>query len=181
MFGSSFFHALYNIFFVNANQIVPRLWIGNFKSALDKDFITKNNINVIVNCTNDMPFPVLNSPVRTIRIGVDDSLLQKDILLMESYLKKIIPVLEEMYTERGSNILVHCHAGKQRSCIVVAALLYELWKSDYVGREDELREEVISHIISKRPQAFTFGLRVNFFQSFKRFSKVNNTNINFIE
>lgn len=183
MLGNTFFNAIYNILFVNQTQIIPGLWIGNYKSALDQKFIADNKINVIVNCTKDMPFPILNRSVRTIRIGVDDSLLQKDILLMESYLKKIIPVLHNMYIDEKCNILVHCHAGKQRSCIVVASLLYKLWERQSSltdlnkmaialnegERGVDLSERVISHIMSRRPQAFTFGLRINFYQSFMAF------------
>lgn len=40
----------------NANQILPNLWIGNIFSALDKNFLKKNDINVIINVILDQPF-----------------------------------------------------------------------------------------------------------------------------
>ena len=50
---------LYNLLmnlYNDVDEIVPNLWLGNADSALNVDFLLKNDINVIVNCTKNKPF-----------------------------------------------------------------------------------------------------------------------------
>lgn len=178
-------NSIYHTFFSNANQIRPGIWLGNCYSAIDKDFITKNHIDIIVNCTPNQPFfadicdhdtLVRLHPITSIRIPVYDSLLEKDLILMEQYLKLIVPYLHTQYTQHKKNILVHCHAGKQRSAIVVATLLYFLLtQSNHrfidtdQSNQKQIHEAIFDYIVHKRPQAFTYGFRINFLKSFQRF------------
>lgn len=191
-----FFSILHNIFFVNANEILPGLWLGNVKSAHDKEFLIKNKIEVIINCTRDIPFindmetidittesytditeEHVHLPKFTnVRIPVDDSLLEKDILLMQHYLTILLPTFIEYYNQ-DKKILIHCYAGKQRSAIVIAALLFKI-RLDNMESVDkkELSQDVFKFIISKRPQAFTYGLRINFLKTFNRLFNLENEN-----
>jgi hypothetical protein len=79
----------------SVDEILPNLWLGNCHSALDPKFLLGNEINYIINCTPSIPFihNVLadsNLSVKdmqkicnidTFRIPVEDSLIEKDILL----------------------------------------------------------------------------------------------------
>jgi hypothetical protein len=38
------------------DEILPNLWLGSFEDSQNKDFIMKNNINCIINCTLNKPF-----------------------------------------------------------------------------------------------------------------------------
>lgn len=168
---------------ISVDQIIPRLWLGNYKAALNLDFISKHNINYIVNCTPDIPFinNIYNIPninyIETFRIPVYDSLLEKDILLMEQYFKIIIPLLLRKYTIEKKNILIHCHVGKQRSAIVVAALLkvlldYNYIKIDQIPNTKNKHNQfnyIYNYMLQKRPKVFSYGLRINFEKSFKRY------------
>lgn len=176
-------------FYNNADEIIPRLWLGNHKSALDASFLKKNNINVIINCTKNKCFidkrqeTILNidsDNIEMYRIPVNDSLLECDFIIMQAYFKIIVPLLLRKYTIEQKNILIHCHMGKQRSAIVVAALLkvlldYNYIKIDTIPKEDVSLEKqfnyICKYIVSKRPQAFTFGYKINFTLSFFRFFK----------
>ena len=40
----------------DAHQIIPRLWLGNFNSSQDVNFLNRNRVSVVVNCTKDLPF-----------------------------------------------------------------------------------------------------------------------------
>lgn len=168
----------------SADQIIDRVWVGDAKAALDRAFVDGNHVNVIVNCTTDLPFAgFINSRYYTIkRVCVEDSLLEKDILLMQSYFVDVLPFLLKEYNE-GKVILIHCFKGKQRSAIIMAAFLKVLYdhgkwnesdgvdeKSEMDGATLESQFSTISHYIcSKRPGAFMYGLRANFKNSFLRF------------
>lgn len=197
-----------NFFKTNfVDEIIPRLWLGDYKSALDIDFLLNNKINLIINCTPNTKFfyetvdlNLSNSSIanklkriETYRIPVNDSLLEADFIRMEKYFKIVIPLLLRKYTIEKKNILVHCYAGKQRSAIVVAALLKVLSDNNYISvlppvkqldlskynlskynlckytRNIQQYQNICNYIISKRYQAFTYGYRVNFEPTFLRY------------
>lgn len=179
---------LYNILFGcrDVDEIIPGLWLGNYKCALDKKFLKSKGINIIINCTPNKPFihemeESLNTKFETYRIPVKDSLLEVDFLLMEDYFKIIIPLLLRKYTIDKSSILIHCHAGKQRSAILTAGLLKVLIDNDhisltkippYVYGKDQFNH-ICNYMLQKRPQIFTYGLRINFLPTYMRFFKLD--------
>jgi len=173
----------------DADEIIPGLWLGNYKPALDLDFIKQNNITVIINCTADIPFynemfdPKLLKQlpkIETFRISVYDSLLEKDIILMEEYLKYVLPFMLKKYINEKKKILIHCKAGAQRSAIVVAAFLKILLDKKllnipsipYTRNQNEQYKHIYNFLLLKRPRVFTYGFRVNFERSYKRFFRI---------
>lgn len=188
--SKTIYRNIYNTLFVSANLIIPHIWLGNIYAAHDYDFIIQNNIDIIINCTADYPFishdnlkssnvdnilidNLSNRKISLIRIPVYDSLLEKDIILMEQYFKIIIPYICHAYTNK-KNILIHCYAGKQRSAIVVAAFLYAMYLQGLPGFQGvnfdfSNYKKVFKYIVNKRPQAFTYGMKINFLRTFKRF------------
>ena len=178
------------------DEILPNLWLGDYTAALDTDFLLNNNIDYIVNCTQTIPFihdtidpsEVSKSELKqitqidTFRIPVNDSLLEKDFIIMEQYFKIILPLLLRKYTIEKKKILIHCHAGKQRSAIAMAAFLKILNDNKYINLtsipqnniEKSLQfEEICNYLLTKRPQVFTYGYRVNFSKTFKRYFNIN--------
>jgi hypothetical protein len=172
----------------SVNEIIPGLWLGNFKSAINISFLKNNNIHFILNCTQNTPFfyDVYNKKItqslqhiETYRIPVNDNLQELDFIIMEKYFKTIIPILIHKYTNEKKNILIHCQAGKQRSAIVVAALLKVLVDNNLITINEISKniptkiqfKRIYNYILSKRPQVFTYGLRINFESSFRRFFK----------
>jgi len=176
--------SIYNLFFSSYSLVIPNLWLGDINSAHNYEFLKENNINVIVNCTPDLPFiDEINEDAKklylvTYRIPVNDSLLEKDFILMEQWFKILLPTILNRY-KAGNKILVHCHAGKQRSCAFTAALLKSILddRLDIEGLETENDpkqqfKNIINFILSKRYQAFTFGYRINFKKSYERYFKI---------
>jgi dual specificity phosphatase 12 len=142
----------------NANLIVPRLWLGNKVAALDSDFIRKNNITVVFNCTKDYPFsPEIPTKYR---VPVDDNLAQQELANMARWSPEIIYKLVREYNQ-GHTILVHCHAGMQRSAAVVAMFLIAMQKLS--------GSAAIAYIRTRRPIAFFTG--VNFRSSIDSFER----------
>ena len=104
----------------DANEIIPRLWLGNARASMDEEFIKKNNIQVVFNCTKNLPFsPMI--PIKY-RIPVDDNLEEEEIRNMELWSGEIALKIIREYME-GKTILVHCMAGMQRSAASVAFML----------------------------------------------------------
>ena len=112
----------------DADQIIPRLWLGNFNSSQDINFIKKNHITVIINCTKDLPFLNLNG-IYKYRVPVHDNLQKEEIISMTKWIGKILPIIEEHY-KNGRSILIHCAAGMQRSAMIVLSFLYSHYEFD---------------------------------------------------
>jgi dual specificity phosphatase 12 len=127
----------------NANLILPGLWLGNRKAAADTEFLTKNNITCVFNCTKDIPF---HSVVRRqYRVPVDDNLQAIEIYNMERWAPEIVYKLTAEY-KAGNQILVHCHAGMQRSAAVVAMMMIAVFRKS--------ADDVMTYIRERRQIAF---------------------------
>ena len=108
------------MFFNNADEIVPGLWLGNFQASRDEVFLQTHNIKTVFNCTKDLQFHP-SIPIRY-RVPVDDNLKEEEIRNMELWSYEIIYKLLNEY-KKGQPILVHCAAGMQRSAAIVAMFL----------------------------------------------------------
>ena len=142
----------------HANQIIPRLWLGDYESSQDKNFIAKNKISVIINCTKDLPFVSIDK-IYKYRVPVHDNLQHEELTSMIYWIGRIVPLLDQHY-QSDRTILVHCAAGMQRSAIVVLSYLYQ-----YVTHD---ASQALSLIKSNRPIAFTpyMNFKPSFCQKF---------------
>jgi len=140
----------------HAHQIIPRLWLGDKNASMDADFLRRNNITVVFNCTKDLPFSP-GIPTKY-RVPVDDNLKVAELNNMGVWAPEIVVKVLGEY-KKGRSILIHCFAGMQRSAAVVAMLLLVL--------TDRTPDEVVGYIRSKRPVAFFTG--INFDPSIRRF------------
>jgi len=108
-----------------ADEIIPRLWLGNAKASMDEEFIRRNNITAVFNCTKNLPFsPII--PIKY-RVPVDDNLEEEEIRNMELWSTEIAYKIIYEYME-GNTVLVHCAAGMQRSAASVAFMLISYYK-----------------------------------------------------
>lgn len=105
------------------SKILENLWLGNGNDALNQQFINENNINVVVNCTPNIPF--YNNITFKYRIPVNDDLQDESMNKMFVAMDHLIPFLVK-HINRGDRILIHCYAGMQRSAIVTMGLLSAL-------------------------------------------------------
>jgi len=140
----------------DANEIIPRLWLGNARASMNEEFIRRNNITVVFNCTKNLPFsPII--PIKY-RIPVDDNLEEEEIRNMELWSGEIAYKMINEYIS-GKHILVHCMAGMQRSAASVAFMLISY---------NKLRAlDAMRYIKNKRAIAFypraNFGRSIDYF------------------
>lgn len=179
----------------NQNLILSRtldngnLWLGNVTAALDLNFLVDNNIEVIINCSPDIPFidEILDpehlckqnknycrlNNLDKFRIPVFDSLLPHDIYKMEQYLPLVLPFILQKLLKEKKNVLVHCHGGIQRSACVISALLYVLkdCENSHSGKS-ECMKNIITYIRKCRPRVFRFGYSINFKKSLENYFNI---------
>lgn len=137
------------------NKIFDNLYLGNIDSARDLEFIKKKNIKYIFNISNGIPnYFEYNKDIIYINLFVADSLLESDINIMYKNLPNLVEQLNKYLENYNGNILVHCHAGRERSATIVAAyLIYKFCMTP---------DEAYDFIIEKRPEAFHYGKFYNF-------------------
>jgi hypothetical protein len=178
---NTFIFTIYNLIFPSNSLILPNLWLGDMNTALDPGFFISNNINIIVNCTPNIPFitgkNISSLKLEKFRIPVEDSLLEKDFVLLQQWFELLLPILLQNY-KNGKKIFIHCYVGKQRSAALTAALIKTLIDDNCPLEEiknlknenfDKEFNNIIKFILSKRYHAFTFGFRINFKKSYYRY------------
>lgn len=126
-----------------ANEVLPRLWLGNAQSSMDPQFIQQNRIQVVFNCTKNHPFSHL-IPIQY-RVPVDDNLQEDEIRNMDLWASEIAYRILYEYRQ-GRTILVHCAAGMQRSAASIAFFL--------ICYRQFHATEAIQFIRERRPIAF---------------------------
>jgi protein-tyrosine phosphatase len=135
------------------NEILENLYIGNRESIT---FYTR--FSLIVNCTKtDVQCPPNHN--NCIRIPIDDIPDESDNLTQIIARTNILEKIHKTLSEK-KQVLVHCNAGRQRSCAVVACYLVKYYNMTPI--------QAVEYIKSKRREAF-FG-SVNFAKTINEMS-----------
>jgi len=136
----------------NYNKIVENLYIGDIRSSQENG----GAFALVVNCSKDIPF----SPQakEKIRVAINDSPDEVNALLHHMINTNI---LHQIHNHRQAHrpVLVHCFAGMQRSCAVVACYLIKYYNVTPIL--------AVNYIKTKRNVAF-FG-NVNFMRTLQMF------------
>jgi len=121
-----------NIFnFITNNDdytlIMPNLYLGNINGANNIDFLQKNNISSIVNCSNEIKFHEYFNDKNTFRLSIDDN---KEPDNMKKFQENIFNAIKFIDNEINKKrvILVHCYYGLMRSATVIASYLIFKYK-----------------------------------------------------
>lgn len=138
-----------------ADEILPGLWLGNIVASQSGEFLEQKGIKAVFNCTKNIPF--YEGHRSLYRVPVDDNLENGEIRNMELWSFEAVYKLR--LEHKKGPVLVHCHAGMQRSACVVAMYLIAI-KGFQV-------EEAVNYIKQRRPIAFTPG--INFLKAIQGF------------
>ena len=125
-----------------ADEIFPGLWLGSYLAAEDEAFLKGRGIKAVFNATKNLPF--VESVPHKYRIPVDDNLQPEEIRNMELWSTKFVPLIINEWHQ--GPVLVHCHAGMQRSAAAIAMVLISIMHLD--------ADTAIKYIQMKRPIAF---------------------------
>lgn len=141
------------------DAVTENIAIGGIESSNTR----WKEFDLIVNCTRDIPFPKEDPRdphhrhPECIRIAVNDNPDEWANMVNEITMTNVLERIHR-YVEQDKRILVHCYAGIQRSCAVVACYLVQYY---------EVTPRVaMDHIIKYRPTAFFGG--ANFLQAIQR-------------
>ena len=141
------------------DAVTENIFIGGIESAKTR----WKEFDLIVNCTRDIPFPKVDllDPHRRhpecIRIAVNDNPDEWVNMMNQLATTNVLQRIRH-YVQHDKRVLVHCYAGMQRSCAVVACYLVQYY---------EVTPRVaMDHIIKYRPMAFFGG--ANFLQAIQR-------------
>ena len=148
-----------------AKEIRPGLWIGSEGDSQNPEFMRRNNIAFVVNCSKNIPFKDVPG-VDQYRIPIDDSTSNSDIIL--SHFPIVVRAIDTVL-QRGKGVLVHCRAGMQRSAATVAA--YLMYKYNMTA------SNAMAAIKSRKNETFwptpTFGIALKTYE--KQLAQFNNT------
>jgi protein-tyrosine phosphatase len=126
------------------NKIIPYLYLGNINSANDLDFLKENNIEAIVNCTENNDFNEYFNDKLKYRLAINDSKENDNIINFKNNIFDAINFIEKAI-ENKKAVYVHCYWGLMRSATVVAAYLMKKYKIN--------KEDAINIIREQRPMA----------------------------
>lgn len=127
----------------NADEIVPGMWLGNYRVATDAAWLRDKGIKCVFNCTKDIAF--VEEIQRKYRVPIDDNLQAEEIRNLELWSYEVVYKMTREY-QTGQPMLVHCAAGMQRSAACVAMFL--------IATRNMTPDQVIEYIRERRPIAF---------------------------
>lgn len=105
----------------NQNLIINNLWLGNYRSAIDHNFLIKNNIELVINLSKTLDF-LDNDKIFKYRIPIHDNLSNESNIGMIKYFDEAYELIDS-YLKNNKGVLVHCKAGAQRSATLIALYL----------------------------------------------------------
>jgi len=108
------------------NKVLDNLYIGNYQSPTNIEFLKKQNIKLIINCTKTYNYPV-TSDINLLRLNITDFNSPENNIIIASNIDKILEIIS-IYLESNEGVLVHCHMGQQRSAMLVACYLMKYKK-----------------------------------------------------
>lgn len=128
----------------DVDEIIPRLFLGNYKSSYSTQFIREHNIKYIIRVMPEFDNDKIYNNVIYIHIPIkDDQTCLKNLNNLYEYTSDTIAKI--LLYKKDAGILVHCKRGHHRSAAVIVAFLIKYLKLNF--------NTGIKYINDKRPCA----------------------------
>lgn len=127
----------------HAVEIIPNLWLGDYRAAKDNKFFKDNRIKYVINVTPN----IINiiQGIKILRIPINN--IEDHVAFLKPYIPWICLYIHGVL-QSDNSVLVHCKRGHRRSATIIVAYLmsigWSLCKS-------------IKHVKKLRPNAFRCG------------------------
>ena len=109
------------------NELISGLWVGDTDILNSKKFMTDNQIDIILNCTQLFDFPDLD--IQKIRLPFsNDKNSDTDLILLRQNKNKLLSFIHDNINDK--NILIVCYDGKSISPFLVYLYIAEYSKID---------------------------------------------------
>ena len=125
--------------YIDYDDIIDYLYLGNM-NAINT---TEIDFSLIVNCSKDLAFP--DNAKECIRIPINDDPADSESLLELIETTNVLYKINN-YVKNNKYVLVHCRAGMQRSCALIALYLIKYYKMK--------PDAAIEYVKYRRPVAF---------------------------
>ncbi|XP_004468324.2 dual specificity protein phosphatase 16 isoform X1 [Dasypus novemcinctus] len=123
---------------IGPTRILPHLYLGCQRDALNKELMQQNGIGYVLNASNTCPKPDFIPESHFLRVPVNDSFCEK----IFPWLDKSVDFIEKAKASNGC-VLVHCLAGISRSATIAIAYIMK--------RMDLSLDEAYRFVKEKRP------------------------------
>lgn len=104
------------------NIIINNLYLGNINKSMDIEFLKNNNIQAIINCTENEPFSNYFDDKLKLRLPINDSKEGENIDNFKSLIPESIKFINYCLNN-DKRIYIHCYWGLMRSATIVACYL----------------------------------------------------------
>jgi protein tyrosine/serine phosphatase len=147
------------------NIIIKNLYLGNINKSMDIDFLKKNNIQAILNCTENEQFSSYFDDKLKLRLPINDS---KDSENLENFKSLIFDSITfiNYSLNNEKKIYIHCYWGLMRSATVVACYLIK----KYNLKPDEAISLIKEHRPYALPSIYNFNDILEYVYEDKNFS-----------
>ena len=110
------------------NELLSGLWIGDTDILNSKKFMSDNQIDIILNCTQLFDFPDLDN-IQKVRLPFsNDKNSDTDLMLLRQNKDKILSFINDNINDK--NILIVCYDGKSISPFLIYLYIAEYSKID---------------------------------------------------
>lgn len=123
----------------NQNEIEKNLWLGDYRSSSDKEFLKTQNIRLVVNLSKNLNFIDLDN-IEKYRVPIHDNRSHESDVGMITHFPDIYKKID-YYLSNNMGVLVHCRAGMQRSATIIALYLMKKRKLDFENAKKFIRSK----------------------------------------
>jgi len=145
----------------DVSEVIPNLWLGNIKSAYNKEFLNANKIKNILTVMDEFDNKYKYDDITYIVFPIKDTdVCTRNII--STFDVATFYILNSI--KNNEAILIHCKRGHHRSAAIVAAFIIKYLKVDFqstIAYINKLRPCALVRKTCMTDKLFNYYLHVN--------------------